>query len=125
MCFRNGCRVLTALVLLAQGACTAWSPVPGTELAPRLAEARVVRITRDDATRVVIHQPRVEGDSVLGWSGRLAENAPRPVSVPTARVAEVEARHFSGERTALAAVTGVIVAGLALLALVAATFPST
>ncbi|HET6762215.1 MAG TPA: hypothetical protein VFH27_01055 [Longimicrobiaceae bacterium] len=110
------------MLLVSLGACTAWTPVPGTELAPQVAESGVIRVTRDDATRVVIHRPHVEGDSVLGWSGRVAETAPQPVSVPANRIVRVERRHFSPARTAGAVLGAGVVATAALVVLILATF---
>jgi hypothetical protein len=123
MRFCDARRILAVALLLSQGACSVWTPVPGSLSSPRLADAPVVRVTYDDATRVVIHRPRVEGDSVLGWSGRPDDASTHAVSVPASRVLRVERRHVSASRTALA-VAGVGVGAVTFFAvLVALTLP--
>jgi hypothetical protein len=106
-------RLLLSLLLLAAGACTGWHPQ--TSPAPREVVAQqhgrgYVRVVKRDGSALVLQTPSVQGDSIVGVGG----NPPRLTGVPLAEVQRVDVRGFSPAKT-----SGLAVAGLALVALLA------
>lgn len=75
----GACRGLVALVLLASGAaaCTRWEV---QRLSPQQVVAEMkptrMRVTRSDSTRLLVVQPQVVGDSLLGTVPRGAYSMP-------------------------------------------------
>ncbi len=108
---------LTTLALTIV-ACSTWSRDPqGLAAIPAGAptESTVVRLVRQDQTRVTMYAPRFVGDSVVGtWRDLLGE---RRVAVAARDVQSVEVRRFSANRTAFLiagiGVTVIVVAGAA------------
>ena len=84
--------VVLLLVLLA--GCRTWRTVemaPG----PAILETRseTVRLRRSDGTRVMVSQPQVRADSIVGFDGFDI------VGAPLADVSAVEVQDWSGPRT--------------------------
>jgi hypothetical protein len=109
---RARCAV-SALLLVALGACHSWRPAPpapDTANAAHFAHARLV--TRDGA-RLTMADVQVRADSVVGVLG--AERARRAIA--RSDVARIESRQVSAERTTLGVIGGVAVLVLVLYAI--------
>jgi hypothetical protein len=66
-------------------------------------------LTRVDGKELLLVQPRIEGNEVVGWArGRVEEQ----VRVPLSETEYVAARQLSSTRTALAVGLGVVAGGL-------------
>jgi len=79
----------------------------------------VVDVTRRDQSVVTIYQPRVRGDSLLGWLENPVPDASsaRRTGVSLADVREISVRRFDGTGTAVLLLGGVMVVAVYLLAL--------
>jgi len=92
---------LLALPLLGLGGCKAWrveTAPPAQVLAEQHPE--VIRVTRvSDTARVIMHAPRIEGDSLRGLPTELSIN---DVAVAVSDVASVAIRRTSLGKTMLA-----------------------
>lgn len=75
-------RLALSLLLVAAGACTTWSTQAGTPsqvLAAR--QPSTLRVTRADGAIVMVHAPRIDGDTL---TGRPRRPAPTITSDPPA-----------------------------------------
>lgn len=131
--------MLTRLALIAAlavlpslGACTSWRPAavgPAELLETESPES--IRVARADGTAIVMDNPRLEGDSIVGAERECRTAAgPRPggrtvcytgekVGVSIADTEGVEVRATSGTSTGFGVVGGVLLAvGVALYAVV-------
>jgi hypothetical protein len=112
-----------ALLVLSAGACTSWrtQPGPAPEAIGRLNGSGTVRVIRRDQSVLVMINPQVVGDSIVGISG----NAPQRVSVAIADVQRIDARRVSATKTGgLAIGTVLIVSVVAIAAAVVAVLTS-
>lgn len=94
---RRTAAVLLALVLGAAG-CGTWGrrPVPQPSSAEPLPTT--VRVTRTDRSVLVLHEPSVQADSLVGFAG---DASPRTrVAVPLSDVQRIDGRKVSVVRTA-------------------------
>ena len=117
---RLGRNLIIAAAVLALQACSSWRPVTlEAGAAPVLEANRPVRATRQDGSTVVLYEPRVVGDSLIGNAG----NPPLRTAVAWRDIRDIDMLRVSVGRTAAAAGAtvgaGVVVAGLAFLSVVA------
>lgn len=92
--FGHGVRILAATVIAA--ACTSWSTTHAAPGAVVQENPQSVRVTRTDKSVLVIQQPSLRNDSIVG----VADDGTTPVAVATADVERVETRKVSAKRTA-------------------------
>jgi hypothetical protein len=105
--------VAASLLSVQLAACTAWhveTIAPAEVLATR--HPAEVRVTRPDARRLVIYQPRLVGDQLEGLRSvsRAFQPAADSVRVPLAEVSALATRRVSVGRTLLAASGGLVIA---------------
>lgn len=95
-------RALSVFVLFAYVfvSCTTWKD-PGRPVVETVTEKRPSEVytTLRDGQSMAIQRPRVEGDSLIGVSGRPPDT--RRVAFATSDVTRVEVNEFSGSRTTL------------------------
>ncbi|CAN5279441.1 hypothetical protein BH20GEM2_BH20GEM2_20380 [soil metagenome] len=84
-----------AMTCLA-AACTSWSTTNAAPGEVIQENPQSVRVTRTDRSVLVIQQPTVRNDSIVGF----ADEGTTPVAVATADVERVETRKVSAKRTA-------------------------
>lgn len=79
----------------------------------------VIDVTRRDQSIVTIYQPRVRGDSLLGWLENPVPDASsaRRAAVSLADVREISVRRFDGTGTTVLLLGGAMVVAVYLLAL--------
>jgi hypothetical protein len=106
-------RVISAALLLAQGAClTAPRAVSGPPAAYLQAHSpKRIWVTLANGEAMVIDAPRVFGDSLLGFTDR--GGGREEVWLPVSDVQEVRTRKVSGGKTAL--LGGLVVGALGLV----------
>ncbi|HEU4641450.1 MAG TPA: hypothetical protein VFS44_03275 [Gemmatimonadaceae bacterium] len=97
---RRGAPVLLAAALAA---CTSWR-VQG-EPASTVVSTRhpaSIRVTRSDLTGVVLHAPRLAGDTVVGFAdgARTSGDGARRIAIPAAQVRAVSIRERDVVKTA-------------------------
>lgn len=90
---------VVVLISFACGACTSWYGRTAPNLTPRSFDATTIRITRYDRSVVMVHRPRLQQDSVVGWSDRPGTPEAVPVGIPLADVQRVEKRGFDPLKT--------------------------
>lgn len=102
-------RLALAVLVPLLAACEMWVAQPASRPAPRSSLPARIRVTRTDATSLVLSDARIQGDTLRGsWVG----HGGQPVAIPVAQVARVDARRFDWVATAgvvllVAAVAGV------------------
>ncbi|HYH82585.1 MAG TPA: hypothetical protein VEX86_22530 [Longimicrobium sp.] len=109
---------LLALCMTA-GACTSWrmQPGPAPEAVARLNGTGTVRVTRRDMSVIVMSNPQVVGDSIVGMAG----DPPVRAAVASSDVQRIDARRVSATKTGgLAIGTVAIISVVAIAAAVAA-----
>ena len=112
-----------AVLVFTAGACTSWrtQPGPAPDAIGRLNGTGTVRVTRRDQSVLVMINPRVVGDSIVGFSGTPLGHA----AVATADVQRIDARRVSATKTGgLAVGTVLIVTAVAVAAAFAALLGS-
>jgi hypothetical protein len=75
--------------------CSSWrvqGPTP--EAAIRSRQPSIVRLTRTDRTRLIVHHPTVRGDSLVGALSGSAPDTAAAVSLPLSEVQSVAVRRF-------------------------------
>ena len=93
------------LVTLSGSACQAWHTeqlAPAALLADRHPEE--LRVTKTDSSEVILEQPELRGDTLLGTTRR--HDQEQEVGIPLSDVGQVATRRFSAGRT-FALVVGV------------------
>lgn len=110
-------RVAALLSVVALAACTSWR-VQG-EPASQVVEMRhpaSIRVTRSDMTGIVLHAPRLAGDTVVGFAdgARTSGDGARRIAIPAAEVRQVSIQVRDPVKTA-ALVVAVGLAGIATL----------
>ena len=98
------------LVLLVT-ACVSWRPEP-TSPAELVANQKpnLVRITQSDSSRLILLDPRVDGDTLYGRPlANLQSEPEEPVGIPLAEVMGIETQRSDPTKTTL------LVAGTALM----------
>jgi hypothetical protein len=105
-----------SLLLVAVGACTTWRTqegAPSQVLAAR--QPASIRVTRADGTAIVVHAPRIAGDTLAGWpsggehasgSGHSSDSPhssghAEPLHIPLANTRSVAVRKVSAGKTVL------------------------
>lgn len=112
-----------AVLVLAAAGCSRWGI---TSVAPRAAvqdsRPETVRVTTFEGSTVILAQPEVRGDSLVGL---LQHNGNRTTTIPLGDVASLETRRFDAPGTiALIAVGGAAAFGLVLLAVLSTYSPT-
>lgn len=95
-----------ALTLNMTG-CMAWKTQPSPDQTIERAP-RAVRVTRTDNSVVALRTPRIENDSLIGWSG--SEQQETRVAIALTEVSRVQTRETDVLRT-----TGAVVGGSVLV----------
>lgn len=112
--------VLLAALVLSAGACHSWNAQ--TRPAPDVIAAqpgRTMRVTRHDQSVLVLANPQVVGDSLVGTAG----DPPQRVAVATADVQRIDTRSVNALKTGgLVMGTLLVVTAVAVAAAVAALF---
>jgi len=106
-------------LLLSTAACHSWRPqtTPAPQVVEQMNGRGTVRILRRDQSVMVLSEPRVEGDSIVGTVG----TPPQRAAVAVADVQRIDTRRVSATRTGgLAVGTIVLVSVVAIAAAVAA-----
>jgi hypothetical protein len=85
-------------------ACTSWRPDTLTPQAVVQGHPRSLRVTRRDSSQVILTEPQLQGDTILGVGPRRAN-----VRVPLDSVLLTDTRHGDGGMTVLV-VVGVLAA---------------
>ncbi|MFQ5889362.1 MAG: hypothetical protein ACE5JR_04840 [Gemmatimonadota bacterium] len=113
--FRVAVAPLTIMAVLS--GCMKWSTVK-VPVAQALAEEepKKIRVTRSNGYVLVLESPAIEGDSLVGLTGRSKQR----VAIPVEDVKRIEARKPDGVRTTLL----VVGAGLTLAAIIGAASAS-
>jgi hypothetical protein len=115
---RRSFSVLLATLALSTGACHSWNPQ--TSPAPDVIAAqpgRTMRVIRRDHSTLVLANPQVVGDSLVGTAG----NPPQRVAVATADVQRIDTRSMNAWKTGgLVMGTLLVVSAVAVAAAVAA-----
>lgn len=103
-----------ALLVLLAGACTSWrsQPGPAPEAIGRLNGSGTVRVTRRDMSVLVMRNPQVVGDSIVGVAG----DTPTRAAVAIADVQRIDARRVSATKTGGLAVGTVLVVSVVAIA---------
>ncbi len=91
---RTAFAIVSVTVSLA--GCAGWRPVPQGDIAPRLSTEKPVRVQLRDGSIVVLDQPRVVGDSLIGNLGPTHERT----AVALSAVQALDERGVSVWRTA-------------------------
>ena len=89
---------LTSLTTLGGTGCTAWTPsaLPRGGVAPQVAYDHPVQLTLSNQATLILTQPQVVGDSIVGYTG-----APgRRVAVALSDVRQLDEQRVSAGRTA-------------------------
>lgn len=108
-----------SLLLLSAAACHSWRPqtTPAPQVVEQMNGRGTVRIVRNDQSVMVLSEPRVEGDSIVGTTG----TPPQRAAVAVADVQRIDTRRVSATKTGgLAVGTIVLVSVIAVAAAVAA-----
>jgi hypothetical protein len=84
-----------SMVLLAANlsSCTSWqvqSVPPQQTLSDPAALKKGVRITTQDRFRVIFHQPKLVGDTVLGFFGNPKKSPGQSVAIPLGQIQQLE-----------------------------------
>lgn len=119
---RLDARCALVVSLLTIGACTAWHGQGASAeavLGPRPVDR--ARITLTNGNHIVVRQPRVAGDSVIGYVG--PDNQPVRTAIPTYDIRLIETRKFDPWRSGglaigvfgLVSMVGIIVILVALI----------
>ncbi len=116
-------RFLACVLLLAfASSCTTWRSQSGDTQSIIRAEQRI-RVNRTDGSRVVLENPTIVGDSLVGMTTdrQTSGSIQYRLAVPLDQIGAVETEEIDGGRTALAvlgagALVAVIVAAVAPLA---------
>lgn len=106
---RTTIAIVSVTVLLA--GCAGWRRLPETEIAPRLSTERPVRVQLRDGSVLVLDQPRVVGDSLIGNLGPTHERT----AVALSAVQSLDERSVSVLRTA--GVVALVYVGAAIVGL--------
>ena len=85
------------VVVLCLSACYSWRPTPITP-AHEFGRGDQVRIAQANGRRIVLLEPRMAADTVVGHT----DGSMRRVAVPLADVRSTETLHFSARRTGIA-----------------------
>lgn len=101
--------IVSLTVLLA--GCGGWRRIPETESAPRLSMEKPVRVRLRDGSVLLIDQPRVVGDSLIGNLGPTHERT----AVALSAVQSLDERSVSVLRTA--GVVALVYVGATIVAL--------
>ena len=112
-------RALGAACLFAAAACQSWHPqtTPAPQVVEQMNGRGTVRVFRRDQSVMVLSQPQVVGDSIVGTTG----DPPQRAAVAVADVQRIDTRRVSATKTGgLAVGTIVLVTAVAIAAAVAA-----
>jgi len=101
--------MLSVPALLA--GCAGWRRLPETDNAPRLSMEKPVRVQMRDGSVLVLDQPRVQGDSLIGTLGPSHERT----AVSLSAVERLDERSVSVLRTA--GVVGLLYVGAVVVSL--------
>ena len=113
-------RLSLSLLLAPAAACTSWRTQAGSPSQVLTArQPSTARVTRADGSSVIVHGPRIVGDTLSGWSGNSgAQDGGRPVQVPLSDIRSIEIRRTSAGKTIL------LLAGIGVTAAVVAAAAS-
>ena len=97
---QRSCRSIATILLLAHlSACSGWMGVAGTPPAPIPENEHQLRITLPDSFRVILHNPQVTGDSLVGeWVSDLGAQFGRK-AFPLHEIKKVEVHGISAGKT--------------------------
>ena len=120
-------RFLACVLLLAfASSCTTWRSQSGdTQSIIEAKQLTRIRVNRTDGSRVVLENPTIVGDSLVGMTTdrQRSGSIQYRLAVPLDQIGAVETEEIDGGRTALATALAVLGAGALVAVIVAAVAP--
>lgn len=100
-----------ALLCTALMACHAWQPMPPAIEQNSIPKGSSVRLQKRDGARLELYRAQLKPDSLIGRAGD------QRIAVAMSDISKLELAKFSGDRTAVAVVLGVLAVPVAFVLL--------